>query len=159
VVDSLWRILLRVAYRCQLAYWFLRRPREHSAHAAVWWRGRLLVVRNTYRRGLAMPAGGIHRGETPGEAARRELREEVGIAVAIAELRPAGVFVSRQQFKEDHGHVFELEISSESEPAVAVDGREVAAAEFASADDLAATRCCEVLRSYLEERRAVGRPA
>jgi len=152
-IDSLWRFLLFAAYRAQLAYWFLRRPSEDSAHIAVWCDGRILTVRNTYRRLVAMPAGGVKHRETPVEAACRELGEEVGIAVSVGQLRPAGMFVSRQQWKEDRAHVFEIEL--ESEPQVAVDGREVASAEFSSPDALPPRPCCEVLRDYLAARRAI----
>lgn len=150
VTDSLWRLLLRVSYRAQLAYWLIRRPRERSAHVAVWCDGQILVVRNSYRALTAMPAGGLKRGEAPAEGASRELREEVGISVAVAQLRPAGVFVSRQQFKEDQAHVFELEL--ESQPEVEVDGREVVSARFEAPDSLPTEGCCEILRCYLDER-------
>lgn len=150
VIDFFWRLLLYVAYRGQLAYWFVCRPSEESAHVAVWWKGRILTVRNTYRHLTVMPAGGVKRGETPAEAACRELREEVGIALSIEQLHPAGVFISRQQYKEDRAHVFEIDL--ESEPDIVVDGREVASAEFADPNALPPEPCCEVLQAYLARR-------
>ncbi len=44
--------------------------------------GELLLIRNSYGRSHlhVLPGGGIHRSETPEQAAARELREEVGIA-------------------------------------------------------------------------------
>ena len=101
-----------------------------------------------------MPAGGLKRGESPREGARRELREEVGIAVEAEELRPAGTFVVRQQFKEDRAHVFDL--ICENEPEVAVDRREVVGAEFVVPEQLAAMDVSHVLRRYLESRPADG---
>jgi ADP-ribose pyrophosphatase YjhB (NUDIX family) len=45
--------------------------------------GRVLVVRNTYRRGWTLPGGFARRGERPERAASRELREEVGLDLAV----------------------------------------------------------------------------
>jgi 8-oxo-dGTP pyrophosphatase MutT (NUDIX family) len=51
----------------------------------VWQDGCVLAIRNPYRNGLALPGGGIHRGEAPLDAAERELQKEVGIAAAPAD--------------------------------------------------------------------------
>lgn len=45
--------------------------------------GRILLVRLAYRRRWGMPGGLLKRGETPAEAARREVREEVGFEVEL----------------------------------------------------------------------------
>jgi 8-oxo-dGTP diphosphatase len=45
--------------------------------------GRLLLVRNAYRRGWGLPGGLIKRKETPEDCARREVREEVGLAIQL----------------------------------------------------------------------------
>lgn len=45
--------------------------------------GRMLVVRTSYRRGWVFPGGMLDRGETPAEAAVREVREEVGLDVDL----------------------------------------------------------------------------
>jgi 8-oxo-dGTP diphosphatase len=55
--------------------------------------GRLLLLRRAgdddHNPGLwEFPGGGIEPGETPDEAAARELREEVGVDVAADDLRP-----------------------------------------------------------------------
>ena len=64
-------------------------------------------MRNSYARPLGLPAGGCGRDEDPRLAAVRELREEVGLDVAPEELRPAGLFVNADDYKEDRAHVFE----------------------------------------------------
>ena len=45
--------------------------------------GRILLVRLAYRHRWGMPGGLLKRGETPAEAARREVREEVGFDVDL----------------------------------------------------------------------------
>ncbi len=45
--------------------------------------GALLLVRNAYRPGWGLPGGFLKRGETPVEAVRREVQEEVGVEVEL----------------------------------------------------------------------------
>ncbi len=45
--------------------------------------GRLLLVDQPYVRGWALPGGDLRRGEDPGTALARELREEVGLSVGV----------------------------------------------------------------------------
>ena len=45
--------------------------------------GALLLIRNSYRRGWGFPGGFLKRGESPGDAARRETCEEIGVEVDI----------------------------------------------------------------------------
>lgn len=45
--------------------------------------GALLLIRNSYRRAWGLPGGFLKRGESPAEAVRRELHEELGADVII----------------------------------------------------------------------------
>src|SRR5258706_15643671 len=147
-IDSLWRLALRVAYRLMLAWWFVRRPSVHGAHVAVWHGGRLLVIRNSYRKRLSLPAGGPRRGESFLAAAVRELREEVGVRADASQLAYYGEVVHRTGHVEDHAHVFELHCADA--PAVNVDRREVIWAEFLGVDDALARGVSGVVGRYLE---------
>lgn len=53
--------------------------------------GRLLLVRQVYRRRWGVPGGLLQRGEDAADAARREVLEEVGLAIEL--VGEAGVVV------------------------------------------------------------------
>jgi 8-oxo-dGTP pyrophosphatase MutT (NUDIX family) len=78
---SFQRIGMRVAYRVLQVYWFFRRPAANGVKCVVMRGDELVLVRHTYgRRGTwDLPGGGLKRGETPQIAARREVREELGL--------------------------------------------------------------------------------
>ncbi|MFD9125851.1 NUDIX domain-containing protein [Kitasatospora sp. NPDC059571] len=48
--------------------------------------GRVLLVKPTYKPGWEIPGGYMHPGETPSEAAAREVQEELGITPPIGRL-------------------------------------------------------------------------
>lgn len=146
--DRLWRTAMRFAYRAQLAWWYVRRPVIRGAYVAVWHEGRVLVIRNSYRRRLSLPAGGLKRGEAPRRAAVRELAEEVGIRVAPERLAYHGEIVNPSGYAEDHAHVFELRC--ERPPSFRVDGREVVWAEFMDPGEALERGVVGVVRRYLE---------
>jgi 8-oxo-dGTP diphosphatase len=143
----LYRLALRGAYRLQLVWWFVARPRITGSYVAVWHGGRILMIRNSYRRLLSLPAGGIKRGEDPVEAAVRELHEEVGIAARPEDLVFAGVILNPSGYAEDHAHFFELRC--DVEPAVRVDEREVVWAEFLLPEEAIEQGTARVVRRYL----------
>jgi 8-oxo-dGTP pyrophosphatase MutT (NUDIX family) len=147
LADRLWRIGLRCAYRLQLAVWYVLRPHIRGAYVAVWHGERVLVIRNSYRRNLSLPAGRLRRDERPAAAAARELAEEVGIVVPCDALRYAGQIVDASGRAVDHAHIFEL--YCEEEPALRVDGREVIWAGFLSPEQALQRRLVNVVRRYL----------
>ena len=110
IADALCRTALRVAYRAQLVYWFVFRPREVGAYVVLWSNGKVLLIRNSYRRCYCFPAGRVKRRECPVQAAARELREETGIVLAPVDLRFVSVIVSRSEYKKDESHFFEVEL-------------------------------------------------
>lgn len=84
------RLIYRCAYLTLCAYWFIRRPRLTGVKCVLTDGERVLLVRHTYGpREWDLPGGGIKREESPADAARREMHEELGISadwVALGEV-------------------------------------------------------------------------
>lgn len=125
--DLFWRLGLRLAFHVLRAWWWVRRPHHRGALVAVHVGGAILLVRPSYRRCWDLPGGGVGRGETPEQAARRELQEEVGISGVI--LTPAGEARGLWDWQRDH--VFFFEARMEALPALTLDNREIVRAALA----------------------------
>ena len=55
-------------------------PVALGAHALIVTpEGKVLLARHSYMKGWSLPGGGVGRGEPPGAALLRELREEIGV--------------------------------------------------------------------------------
>ena len=160
MLDALWRVALRLAYRSLRVWWWLRQPEAHGAYVAVWRGERLLLIRNSYRRGETVPCGAIARGETPRAAARRELAEEVGIRVPEERLVDAGHHSVEFESKLDHASFFELGLEADEEDVeIRVDRREVVWGEFVVEDELGRRPLVPHVRAYLAARAARSQSA
>jgi 8-oxo-dGTP diphosphatase len=148
VVDWPWRLAYRVGFRLARLWWRLRRPDHDGAVVAVWWGGRVLAVQQSYRSNLSWPGGGIRRGEEPRDAARRELREELGLEVAPDDLVLAREMAVAWDFRREHVRVFELRLRAE--PVIRIDNREIVAARFVEPQVLLAEAVLPpFIRAYL----------
>lgn len=110
--------------------------------------GELLLIRNSYGRTdlFVLPGGGIRPFERPEAAAGREVREELGCAVA--ELAFVATYASTQEGKRDTIHLYRARIAGE----VRADRFEVAEARFFALDALPATVSPATLRRIAEWR-------
>jgi 8-oxo-dGTP pyrophosphatase MutT (NUDIX family) len=99
------RALLRAAYLGARVLWLVTRPSYTGAVVALWAGERVVLVHQTYRRGWTFPGGGVGRGETPEEAARREVEEELGLA--LGPIAPALVVPDSYEHRRETVHVFE----------------------------------------------------
>jgi ADP-ribose pyrophosphatase YjhB (NUDIX family) len=93
----LYKLLL---YPILRLYWRVLRPDVLGVRCLVEHEGRVLLIRNPYgRMKWDLPGGGVRRGERPEEAARREVREEVG--VVLSGLRALGRYTGTEFYDRD----------------------------------------------------------
>lgn len=150
LVDLGFRTAFKVAHRLLRSWWFLRRPRTRGALVALWNDGKILLVKNSYRRHYTLPGGYIRSEETASQAGARELSEEVDIEVSPEDIREAYSGVHPFEFRADDVTVVELEVSER--PVFAVDNREVVWAGFKAPDEVLALPIVPHLREYLQTR-------
>src|SRR4030066_130495 len=97
-------MLLRLAYLVFKVYLFIFRP-VHTGVRIMMIKGKeVLLVRQSYMPGWFMPGGGVKRGETLEQAARRETREEIG--AEMANLCLLGAYTHFGEQKSDHNVLF-----------------------------------------------------
>jgi len=99
-----------------------------------------------------LPGGGVRRGETPEEAARRELAEEIGLTAAA--LRPAGSTCGIWDGQRDRIYFFELRLVEL--PKLRLDNREVIAARLISPIELQDMVLTGLVAIYLAHRQSLG---
>ena len=97
-------LVLRILYWIRRIYQFLLRPITLGVRIMLIQNGKVLLVRHVYQGGWFMPGGGLKRGETLEQAARRECYEEVGVEMQNMEL--FGIFFNYTEWKSDHIALF-----------------------------------------------------
>jgi 8-oxo-dGTP pyrophosphatase MutT (NUDIX family) len=110
----------------------VRRPRTQGVKCILRDEaGRVLFVRHTYgnRAAWELPGGGMRRRESPETAVRREMREELGIA--LADLRAVGEVEVAGSHKRTLLHCFEATTGG---AALELADAEIARARWAPAD-------------------------
>ncbi len=121
---ALRRPLYRLAYNVLVVYWFLARPSMTGVKCVLADADRILLVRHTYGPPLwELPGGGIKRGESPADAARREMREELGVQAEHWLELP--VVRGRVNGRRDTLHCFRAELPN---PQLTLDRGEIAEA-------------------------------
>jgi 8-oxo-dGTP pyrophosphatase MutT (NUDIX family) len=120
--------VLVIAWNLRLMWCDITGKKLTGAQVLVWYRDKVLVIKNSYRKGYYLPGGGISRNEEPISAAVRELMEETGITVTETQLHPLGPVNYKIQGVPVCDHIFEVKLQDYQAPSV--DGREVTGAWF-----------------------------
>lgn len=132
-MNSLKRFILRY-FKFPLlvlsrSYWFIFRPKTFGAKVILINNNEVLLVKNTYGYKLSLPGGGIKKGESPQDGAKREIFEELGIRMNM--LKPLGSIVSTLEFKKDTIYVFYADLKDRN---VVIDAVEIESAEWMPLD-------------------------
>ena len=130
LLDRLYQAAYFVAYRMVRAYWRVRHPTTKGALVAIWSRGEVLLVKNSYVPYYSAPGGYVRPQESGREAALRELVEEVGVSARAEDLTLALDVTHEWEGKHDHVQIFHLMV--EQRPLVQIDHREVVEASWFS---------------------------
>jgi 8-oxo-dGTP diphosphatase len=149
IIDFVWRMALRLAYRLARVWWHVRRPHHEGALVAIYVGQSLLLVKASYRAEWNFPGGSVHSGETPDAAARREMEEEIGLSsyTSLPALIPAGSVYGTWDGRRDRVHFFELHL--DRLPELRVDNREIVAAQLASPEELRGFALTAPVAAYL----------
>jgi 8-oxo-dGTP diphosphatase len=149
-IDRAFQVAFKVAHRLLRAYWTVRRPHKGGTLVAIWNAGEILIVKNTYRKQHTLPGGYPRGDETPAQTGARELAEECGVSVRPEDVRVA--YRGEHLFEGRRDDVTIVEIELPQRPALRVDHREIAAAWFASPEEVLRLPIVPHLRDYLAER-------
>jgi len=113
-------MLIRLLYFGFRIYCFIFRPILIGVRTMMIQDDKVWLVRHTYIPGWFMPGGGLKRGETLEQAARREAFEEMG--AQLGQVTLIGAYTSFLDWKTDHGIVFlckEFKITGQSDSEIA----------------------------------------
>ncbi|MFD7834372.1 NUDIX domain-containing protein [Streptomyces sp. NPDC059761] len=97
--------------------------------------GRVLIVNPVYKERWNLPGGHIEEGELPAAAARREVREEIGLDLEIGDL-----LVTAWVTRAEGSHVFYVfdgpELSPEQQRAIRLQESEIGEIRFCLPEDI-----------------------
>jgi 8-oxo-dGTP diphosphatase len=150
LVDRGFQLAYVCAYQMMRMYWRVRHPTTHGTLVALWNRGEVLLVRNSYVHYYSLPGGYVRHGENARQAALRELSEEVGVAAKAEELELVLDETHEWEGKHDHVHIFALDVPTR--PKVELDHREVIEASWWSPEGALSLDLFPPLRRVLEQR-------
>ena len=141
--------LLRLAYLAARAVWFVARPPHTGAVIALWQDDKVLLVYQAYRRSWSFPGGGVGSRETPEEAALREVREELGLALDPALLRHVLTVPDDYEYRRETVHIFEAPLAG----APKIDHFELVDLALLPPDEALARELPPHVRTYLSSKK------
>lgn len=126
------RAVYRVGYAVLRVYWLLAHPSVTGVKCVLTDGDQVLLVRHSYGpRAWDLPGGSVKSGEPPADAARREMEEELG--VAIDTWHPIGQIRIVIDHRRDSVHLFGAELR---DPQLTIDRGELLTAGWFHRDQL-----------------------
>src|SRR5574338_197276 len=98
------RLFIRVLYYGYSVFQFIVRPVTVGVRIMLIRGEQILLIRHSYIKGWYLPGGGLKRGETLEQAARREALEEAG--ATLGKISLMGIYSKLERIKSDHNAVF-----------------------------------------------------
>lgn len=93
-------------------YWFIFRPVTIGVKViSINSNNQVLLVKNRYDTYWYLPGGGVKKGETLLDCARREMKEETN--VEVDELKVLGVYSNFREHKSDHVILMQTDITDQ----------------------------------------------
>ncbi len=154
LLDKAIRRGYRLAYLGLRAWWFVRRPATHGVGVGLWHNGKVLLIRTSYRNCYSLPGGFVRQGEPSEQAARRELREEVGVDLSGRELRLAWSRTLPFESRQDTVDIWEIML--EDVPGVHITGRELVWAGWVHPTDALGRHLLPHVAIYLAQKGEKG---
>ena len=155
IIRAAKRTGLRAAFQVLRVYWLVRKPKAYGVKCAIVAAGSVVLVRHTYgdREVWDLPGGAIKRGETPIDAGRREVAEEIG--VEAADWRELGSIYLVIRGKRNVLHGCAADVAPDAP--VAIDDVEISEARWFARDDLPEPRTVwvELFTEAAIERRRI----
>ena len=156
--------LARRLHLLQLAAWgyelyrLIRSPHTHGSLVAIWKSNQLLMVQTSYRTGYGLPGGGLLPGESVREAAVRELKEELGLAIESSWLQEPWTITEQQPGGHNTVTIFALHWEQvacapetrSTHPAFTIDQLEIISTAWMSRTEALQQNLPGHLRRYLE---------
>lgn len=103
--QKLIRFLTPILLPVVRIYWKIFKPETFGVKVIIENEGKYLYVRNSYGyKRITFPGGRIDKGESPEDAAIREVKEEIGID--LVNLKSIGNYVSTAEGKQDNIRIF-----------------------------------------------------
>lgn len=148
LLDRLFQAAYFIVYRLLICYWFIFRPSVRGVFVGVWYHGKILIIKNSYKTKYSVPGGYLKRKENPVSAATRELEEEINIRIPLDRLQFAGEFTFFDEFKHDTVIFFETKLTDS--PDIKIDNREVIWGKFLTPSSALELNLTPAVREYLE---------
>ena len=134
------RIYINSIHQILRAWWFLTRPESRGVKVILKFDDEVLLAQHSYgHRQWTFPGGGVNSKEEYEAAARREMKEELGIE--IKNLKSIGSYFTNYEYKKVTVECFVVEVDTKQ---VTTDNFEIAQVEWFKVNELPIKRAPSV---------------